>query len=45
MDKLSYAWGMAMGRQLQGMGLKDLNVEDFKNAVANVFDGKERHES
>lgn len=41
MDKLSYAWGMAMGRQLQGMGLKDLNVEDFKNAVANVFDGKE----
>ena len=41
MDKLSYAWGMAMGRQLQGMGLKDLNVEDFKNAVADVFDGKE----
>lgn len=41
MDKLSYAWGMAMGRQLQGMGLKDLNAEDFKNAVADVFDGKE----
>ena len=41
MDKLSYAWGMAMGRQLQGMGLKDLNVEDFKNAVADVFNGKE----
>lgn len=41
MDKLSYAWGMAMGRQLQGMGLKDLNVEDFKNAVADVFDGKQ----
>lgn len=41
MDKLSYAWGMAMGRQLQGMGLKDLNVEDFKNAVAEVFEGKQ----
>lgn len=41
MDKLSYAWGMAMGRQLQGMGLKDLNVDDFKNAVADVFEGKE----
>lgn len=40
MDKLSYAWGMAMGRQLQGMGLKDLNVDDFKNAVADVFENK-----
>lgn len=39
MDKLSYAWGLAMGRQLQGMGMNELNVEDFKDGVKSVFDG------
>lgn len=39
MDKLSYAWGLAMGRQLQGMGMKQLNVEDFKDGVKSVFEG------
>ena len=33
MDKLSYAWGLAMGQQLRGMGVKDLNVEDYAAAV------------
>jgi FKBP-type peptidyl-prolyl cis-trans isomerase FklB len=41
MDKLSYAWGLAMGRQLQGMGVKDLNVEDFNTAVKTAFEGGE----
>ena len=41
MDKLSYAWGLAMGRQLQGMGVKDLNVEDFTGAVKAAFEGTE----
>lgn len=41
MDKLSYAWGLAMGRQLQGMGIKELNVADFKDGVRSVFDGSE----
>lgn len=41
MDKLSYAWGLAMGRQLQGMGMKELNAEDFKDAVKAVFAGEE----
>lgn len=41
MDKLSYAWGLAMGRQLQGMGLKELNLEDYKDGVKSVFDGTE----
>ena len=41
MEKLSYAWGLAMGRQLQGMGMKELNVEDFKDGVKAVFDGTE----
>ena len=41
MDKLSYAWGMAMGHQLRGMGVQHLNKEDFAAAVAAAFDGKE----
>ena len=41
MDKLSYAWGLAMGQQLRGMGVKDLNVEDYAAAVKAVFDGTE----
>lgn len=41
MDKLSYAWGLAMGRQLQGMGMKELNVEDFKDGIKSVFDNVE----
>ena len=38
-DKLSYAWGLAMGRQLQGMGVKELNSERFKDGVKVAFDG------
>ena len=38
-DKLSYAWGLAMGRQLQGMGEKELNSERFKDGVKVAFDG------
>ncbi|MDE7402712.1 MAG: FKBP-type peptidyl-prolyl cis-trans isomerase [Muribaculaceae bacterium] len=41
MDKLSYAWGLAMGRQLQGMGMKELNIDDFKDGVKGVFEGGE----
>lgn len=41
MDKLSYAWGMALGQQLRAMGVKDLNKEDFDEAVHAAFDGKE----
>ncbi len=41
MDKLSYAWGMAMGQQLHGMGVNDLNIEDFAEAVHCVFDRTE----
>ena len=41
MDKLSYAWGLAMGHQLKGMGMNSLNVEDFKDAVKSVYDGSE----
>lgn len=41
MDKLSYAWGMAMGQQLKGMGVAHLNKEDFDEAVHAAFEGKE----
>ena len=41
MDKLSYAWGMAMGQQLKGMGVDHLNKEDFDEAVHASFEGKE----
>lgn len=41
MDKLSYAWGLAMGHQIKGMGMNSLNVEDFKDAVKSVYDGSE----
>ena len=37
MDKLSYAWGLAMGQQLKGMGVNDLDVESFTEAVKCVF--------
>lgn len=41
MDKLSYAWGLAMGRQLQGMGMNEISVDDFKDGIKVVFDGGE----
>lgn len=41
MDKLSYAWGLAMAHQLKGMGVNDLNVDDYKDAVKAVYDGIE----
>ncbi|MDE5902118.1 MAG: FKBP-type peptidyl-prolyl cis-trans isomerase [Muribaculaceae bacterium] len=39
MDKLSYAWGLAMGMQLKGMGVEDLQFDSFKDGVKVSFDG------
>ena len=36
MDKLSYAWGLAMGRQLKGMGVSNLDADTFRNGVMNA---------
>ena len=41
MDKLSYAGGLAMGQQLLGMGVKNLNVDDYMAAVKAVLEGAE----
>lgn len=41
MDKLSYAWGLAMGKQLQAMGMKEVNYDSFKDGVKVAYDGGE----
>ena len=41
MDKLSYALGLGIGRQLSQMGAVDLNIDDFAQAVKDMVDGKE----
>lgn len=38
MDKISYAWGLAMGQQLKGMGVDKLDSDSFRDAVKVVFD-------
>lgn len=38
MDKLSYAWGLAMGKQLRGMGLTNIEYSDFDNALRASFE-------
>lgn len=40
MDKLSYAWGVAMGSQLRAMGVKELDVETYGKGVKVAFDGE-----
>ena len=41
MDKVSYALGLGIGRQLSQMGANDLNAADFAQAVKDMIDGKE----
>lgn len=40
MDKLSYAWGIALGQQLRAMGVENLNIEDFDKALHASFHGE-----
>ncbi len=39
MDKLSYALGLVIGHNLNGMGVQDINNADFAQAVADVLAG------
>ncbi len=41
MDKLSYALGIGIGSQLAGMGAKELNFDDFAQAIKDVISGSE----
>lgn len=37
MDKLSYAWGLAMGQQLKGMGVEKLEFDSYAGGVKAAF--------
>lgn len=39
MDKVSYALGMGIGQQLRDMGAKELNIDDFAQAIKDVLSG------
>ena len=41
MDQLSYALGIGIGSQLAGMGAKELNIDDFAQAIKDVISGSE----
>ena len=41
MDKLSYALGLGIGRQLQQMGANNLNIDNFAQAIKDVIAGAE----
>lgn len=40
MDKVSYALGMSIGHQLQQMSATELNIDDFAQAIKDVFSAK-----
>lgn len=39
MNKFSYAIGLGIGQNLIAMGAKDINVEDFAQAIRDVIEG------
>ena len=39
MNKISYALGIGIGRQLSQMGANDLNIDDFAQAIKDVMAG------
>lgn len=41
MDKLSYALGLGIGRQLAQMGASNLSIEDFADAIKDVIAGND----
>lgn len=40
MDKFSYAIGLGIGQNLLSMRVKNINVNDFAKAIADVIEGK-----
>lgn len=40
MEKLSYALGMVIGHNLKAMGVKDLKVADFADAISSIVAGE-----
>lgn len=39
LDRISYALGMSMGNNFRASGINELNVQDFADGVAAVFNG------
>ena len=39
MNKVSYALGLGIGRQLAQMGAEDLNIDDFAQAIKDIIAG------
>ena len=39
MDKFSYSIGLGIGQNLLGMGARDLNVDDFAQAIKDILEG------
>ena len=39
MDKFSYAMGLGIGQNLMSMGAKEINIEDFAQAIRDVLEG------
>lgn len=40
MNKVSYALGIGIGRQLAQMGAAELNIDDFAQAIKDVIAGE-----
>ncbi|MDE6819996.1 MAG: FKBP-type peptidyl-prolyl cis-trans isomerase [Bacteroides acidifaciens] len=41
MDKFSYAIGLGIGQNLSSMGIENLSVEDFAQAIKDVLEGNQ----
>ena len=39
LDRISYALGLSMGNNFRASGIKEINVQDFADGVAAVYDG------
>ena len=39
LDRISYALGLSMGNNFRASGIQQINVQDFADGVAAVFDG------
>ena len=39
LDRISYALGLSMGNNFKGAGIESINVKDFADGVAAVFEG------
>jgi len=39
MDKFSYAIGLGIGQNLVSMGAKEINIDDFSQAISDIIEG------